>query len=405
MPPIQSASGTSATSPLTITISPTGTGNCLVVCAGATEAATNPTISGITLGGAGNFAPTRSLNSNADTDCEIWADPDCAAGQTSVAITFTGGSGGSPGYGAVVMEWSDVLLASPVDPAGNGQSAASTSWSSLPTGTLAQPSELIIGAVCFLASSTVTLTGPGAPWTDLAQVSFAASGGQAGLLAGYQIVSATGGATWSGTESGGSSPSYTAVVAALKLTAMAAPVPLLIPPGFASPMAFRRRTWPVPPLPHIFSGDTGTGADSGTGAELGNPGYPLIPPGFRSPMAWQRHSPVIPASLPTFASGDTGTGADTATIRVTGADTGTGVDAGQVSQEAETGTGTEAGTVTATVTAADSGSGADAGMIGGVMTGDTGTGTESSGTVTVRPLLMVRWKAADKLSKSGGTMA
>jgi hypothetical protein len=169
-------------------------------------------------------------------------------------------------------------------------------------------------------------------------------------------------------------------------------------------MAFQRQAWPVPPLPHILTSDTGSGSDSATGAPLGNPGYPLIPPGFGSPMAFQQRSPRIPASLPTFASGDTGTGADAATVRITGADTGAGADAGQVSQEADTGSGTEASTITATVSAADTGSGADSGGIGGVKAGDTGTGAESGGSVTVRPLLTVRWKATDKLSKSGGTM-
>jgi hypothetical protein len=121
-------------------------------------------------------------------------------------------------------------------------------------------------------------------------------------------------------------------------------------------------------------------------------------------MGFQHRARTIPASLPTFASADTGTGTEAATVRITAAETGTGADAGLISQEAEAGTGTEASTITATVCAADTGSGADSGGIGGVKAGDTGTGTESGGSVTVRPLLTVRWKATDKLSKSGGTM-
>ena len=403
MPLVQSASNSASSSAsVTVTLSPTGGGNCLVVCIGGL-AGSAPSVSGVTLGGAaGNFALARkqAVASFTDGDCEIWTDQNCAGGQTAVTVTFSGSQ--TDAY-AWVMEWSGIAGTGAVDKTNSGSTTSSPS-SSGSTGTLTNTSEVVIGASLASGVAGSSQAGPGSPWTNLAQL----PAGNGSLIAGYQIVTANTAQTYSATISGGNGVYETAaVIVTLKLAppsqAYCAP---LIPPGISSPMNWRRQSWPVPGPLVVLGSDTGTGADAVTGSgQLGNPGQPLIPPGFTSPMAFQRRSPVIPASLPTFASGDTGTGTDAGTVRVTGADTGTGADAGQVSQEADTGSGTEAGTVTATVSAADTGTGADAGGIGGVITGDTGTGTESSGSVTVRTLRTVRWKAPDKLSKNGGTMA
>lgn len=402
MPLVQSASNSASSSAsVTVTLNPTGGGNCLVVCIGGL-AGSAPSVSGVTLGGsAGNFAKAagHTVASFTDGDCEIWTDQNCSGGQTAVTVTFSGSQ--TDAY-AWVMEWSGIAGTGAVDKTNSGSTTSSPS-SSGSTGTLTNTSEVVIGAsLAACVTSGTSQAGPGSPWTNLAQI----SAGDGTLIAGYQVVTANTALTYSATISGGNGVyESAAVIISLKLAPPSqASYPPLIPPGLASPMAFQRQAWPVPPLPHILTSDTGTGSDSGTGAPLGNPGYPLIPPGFASPMGFQHRARTIPASLPTFASADTGTGTEAAAVRITAAETGTGADAGLISQEAEAGTGTEASTITATVSAADTGSGADAGGIGGVKAGDTGSGAEGSGTVTERPLLMVRWKAPDYLNLTGGTM-
>lgn len=195
MPPtlVQSKSGTTTTSSTSLTVtlnSATTPGNCLIVAVGTVEASTNPTVTGITLGGlAGNFASAKSLNNNSSDNCEIWADPNCAGSQTSVALSFSGGSGGSETMNAWVMEWSGLATSLVVDKTNGQSSAATSSYSSGSTGTLSQASELIIGA-----NMGQSPTGPSSPWTNLAVVN--------GLLTGYQVVSATTAQTYSGIQGG-----------------------------------------------------------------------------------------------------------------------------------------------------------------------------------------------------------
>jgi hypothetical protein len=212
---VQSKSGTATTgTSVTVTLtSGTTTGNCLVVCVGASDGTTNPTVSGITLGGsAGNFAFAEKQNSNADTDCEIWADPDCAGSQTSVVVSFNAGSGSNLGYAVQVMEWSGVATSSPVDKTNGALSGSTSSFSSGSTGTLSQASEVVIGAVMAQCSSgTETVAGPSSPWTNLAQAAPAAS---MALGTGYQVVSATTAQTYSGTLTAASV--YGAAVVTLK---------------------------------------------------------------------------------------------------------------------------------------------------------------------------------------------
>lgn len=392
-----SASGTSGTS-LAVTLgSPVTAGNCLVACAGATMASVNPTVSGVTLGGssADNWAAAETAYSSSDANAAIWADPGCAGGATSVTISLAGGSGGFAVALAWVMEWSGIVSVSPVDAvaAGNGNSGT---WSSGTSGTTAQPSEVVIGCACAQASPA----GPGAPWTNLAVLSQANSIITDYLIAGYQVASAAGTFTYSGTVS---SAKWGAALVTLRAAASNAPAyGLLVPPGLSSPMALARQAWPVAPPFTVSSGDAGSGADAGSGGQLGSPGQPLIPPGF-SPMAFAHRPAWQPQSLPLAASTDAGTGADAGTVQVTGADTGAGADAGLVGQEADTGAGTDAGTVTATVAGADAGSGAESSSAVQVTGADAGTGAEGSG-ITARTLLMVRWKAPDKVSLKGDVM-
>jgi len=210
---VQAKSGT-ASSGTTVTVTLTASttaGNCLVIYVGAVQGTTNPTVSGITLGGsAANVVNVKSVNNNADTDCEIWIIWNIAGGQTSVVITFTAGTGTGQGNAAWVEEWSGLLAtSSPVDtPTANGTNGVSTTPSSGSTGTLSQPGELVVGAI---SAFNQAITGPASPWVNEADI----GAGNADLIAGHQVVSSTGAQAYSGTVT---STAWGAVVAGLKIT-------------------------------------------------------------------------------------------------------------------------------------------------------------------------------------------
>ncbi len=395
---VQAASGVGTTdTSLTVTLgSATGAGNCLIACIGASENDTNPSPGGITLGGsAGSWAQAASAANTSGCNAGIWVDPSCAGAQTSVVISFTGGSGGSAGVAAWVFEWSG-LLASPLDKAPAGATGASTSWASGSTGTLAQAGEVAFGVVAAYGSATIT--GPGG-WTNESQLTESSTL----LIAGYQALSSTTSLSYAGTQT--SAVEYSACVVTLKTgsSSSGAPYALLTPPGRTSPMAWQRIARPVMPPFTVSSGDTGGGGDATTTVgRLGNLGQPLVPPGPFSPMAFQRRPAWQPRALPLAVGGDSGSAAETGAAEVIAADSGTGAETALVSQLADTGTGTDAGQVTATLSSADTGIGADSAAVRAVGT-DTGTSAEAS-SITVRPLLKVRWRAADKLSRSGGTI-
>ena len=89
---VQAATATGTSATITVTLeSATTAGNCLVVCV-ANGGSFNGVVTGITLGGAaGNFGALAS-GGNPSTSAavaSIWADPNCAGGQTSVTITTT----------------------------------------------------------------------------------------------------------------------------------------------------------------------------------------------------------------------------------------------------------------------------------------------------------------------------
>jgi hypothetical protein len=195
---VQEASNTAASlTSLTVTFGSGSTaGNCLAVCAGSVAGTDNPTISGITLGGsAGNFASANTAYNNNDANAAIWIDPDCAGSETSVAISWIGGSGSNPAVAAYAFEWAGVKTSSPLDKAPAGVTGSGTSWSSGSTGTLSQANEVAFGVVGGIYSS---ITGPGLPWTNEALITV---GSNFGLIAGYQQVSATSALTYSGTAS------------------------------------------------------------------------------------------------------------------------------------------------------------------------------------------------------------
>jgi hypothetical protein len=207
--PVQSVSFTGTSSPVTVTISATGTGNCLVVFFGAADTVTAPTVSGITLGGAaGNFAQAAGAGGGTHIDAEIWTDRNAASGQTSVVISWSGGV--STTVAGRVEEWAGIVTGvSPVDKTSTGTGTTTTSWSSGATGTLAQAAEIVVGLVANI-SGVSSITGPSSPWTNQAEVD---SGTAIGEMNGWQQVAATTSQTYSGTFA--SLTSYSAVVVSL----------------------------------------------------------------------------------------------------------------------------------------------------------------------------------------------
>lgn len=203
MPFVQAKSGSGTSSPVTVTLT-TATGSqgpsCLVVCVGEGNSTTNPVVSGITLGGSADHwaGPAAGIAINADANCEIWTDPNCAAGQTAVAVSFNAGTGAGNGYDVTVFEFAGILLASPVDQANNA-GAASGSWNSGNV-TPGQLGEVAVGVGVGIGSAGApTISGPGSPWNNQSPVSAA----RTAMIAGYQILSSLSAVNYGGTVSAG----------------------------------------------------------------------------------------------------------------------------------------------------------------------------------------------------------
>jgi len=193
---IQSASNTGSATTITVTLpSPTVAGHCLIAYVAEQQGTTNPTVSGITLGGAADhWAVAVTAVANADVNTEIWSDRSCAGGQTAVVVSFNAGTGTNPGQVVYVEEWSG-LTTTPLDKT-SGANGSSTTPSSGTTGTLTQANELVVGVIGVSGGSTVTVGGaPVPPWTNTAQINFTTN---TALMAGYQVVSSTAGQTYSG---------------------------------------------------------------------------------------------------------------------------------------------------------------------------------------------------------------
>lgn len=200
---VQTKQGSAASGSLTITLdAPTTAGNALIVVLASSGTTTNPTsVSSITLGGsAGNFASVSTFGSASDAAIgATWLDLNCVGGQTSVAITMTGGTGTIATL-ATVYEWSGLVSASAFDKASGGVNAGATSWSSGATAAVSQPSELLVGGTFVTVSgSSPTITGPNAPWNNLSQIAQVQGSFNDAWMSGYQVVSSGGTATYSGT--------------------------------------------------------------------------------------------------------------------------------------------------------------------------------------------------------------
>lgn len=190
----------------------------LLVVAGYTTAAGNPTTSAVKLGGI-SVSGTVAFFNNGTTGgvlsplsgsnaayLAIWMMPFCPGGQSAVDVTVSGASGV---IGQVIYEIAGLGSTPILDKSSSGGSATGTALSSGATGNLTTGPEFVLGASMAFAGVPATNSG----WTCLQPA------GGADLTAGYQIPLVGGSSfTWAQTTSG--SPWAGAVI-----SLYAAPVP------------------------------------------------------------------------------------------------------------------------------------------------------------------------------------
>jgi len=238
---VQSKQGSGNAATLTITLDGSTTaGNGLVVLVAASGTSTNPTsVSAVTLGGvADHFSQLSTFGSASDAAIgSTWLDLNCAGGQTSVAITATGGSG-TLALMATVYEWAGLAPSGTLDKTANSVSAGSTSWTSTATAATTQASEVWMGAVFTTASGAGTVTGPSSPWTNLAQVSQTQGSFADRWMSGYQEVVSTGTAAYAGAVT--PSSQWISKIVALKLDVT---TPVAASPKIYTTAVNRAATW------------------------------------------------------------------------------------------------------------------------------------------------------------------
>ncbi len=199
---------TTVSGTITLTFgSPTTVGNTLIVCFCADSTTTNPTVSGVTIGGhADSFALVKGLNGSTAGDSEIWYDPTMAFSSTSVVVSYSGGVGAVLQAYAVAYEIPGTLN---IDKTSSNQSVSSSTWTSGTTATTTVANEIFIGSGD--GATALTVTGAGS-WT-----SHTGSSSTISYAYGYQIVASTGTCAYSGTIS---SAAYSACCATFWQTAI-----------------------------------------------------------------------------------------------------------------------------------------------------------------------------------------
>ena len=286
---VQAASNTAAASSVTVTLgSATTAGNCVIACIALGNGSSTSAVSSVTLGGsAGNFSQIKAVGDLAvgAEQLAIWVDPNCAGGQTSVAITQT--------TGLVTMAWvfefSGLALSALLDQSATFDSAVGTnSTFSITSGATTRASELAVG--CAYAFST-TITGPSSPWVNEATL----SQGNDRLQASYNILSSTGTVTYSGSF-GAAQFNGQILVTLFTPPTGAGPAAQLTPPGRQSPMTLAGPVYFPPPAPPPVP--------------FQQPAYqpPPQPPGRQSPARLARpvyfpppEPPPVPLQQPAYS--------------------------------------------------------------------------------------------------------
>lgn len=167
--------------------SATTSGNTLVVV--VTDAAAN-TVSAVTLGGAaGNFTKIKEV-SVADAMVSVWVDANCAGGQTAIAATESGSL--TPHIWAYEFQGTRIVDQSA------GASGVSAGWSVATSASTLVPNEAWIAAVS--SNNGYAISAINGSWTNENGYDYLFGSSVIGeCQSSYQIVTATGVATYSGT--------------------------------------------------------------------------------------------------------------------------------------------------------------------------------------------------------------
>ena len=279
---VQFTSGTSGVATATFG-SNTGAGNTLVACIGLDGGGATPTISSVTTNGsAENWAKAVSDSS---VIVSTFTNPGTAGGQTvidvNVTFGFTATTSSSVAVVVDIFEFSGMLQSSVVDKtSANDQST--TAWTSNATASTTHNVEVLVGFDMLepgTANATGTITGPTGSWINESTGSTSYQSGGTGTadkffmyqLAGYQITSTTGTATYSGTStvSTGSATNFSAVVTLIGASAAAGQASQ--PGGKTWNKRFRRKQTSYPGGHGTTYYVSNSGSDSNNGTSQATP--------------------------------------------------------------------------------------------------------------------------------------
>jgi hypothetical protein len=128
-----------------------------------------------------------------------------AGGYKTITVT-------SPGTNGTTAYVYEVTQLASLDKTNNGFSGSAISpWSSGPTGVTANPNEFVVGTYSGVTTgSAPVITPPSSPWSNEAALSV---GTYLGSITGYQLATATGNFTYSGTATGSGPDFYGACIA------------------------------------------------------------------------------------------------------------------------------------------------------------------------------------------------
>lgn len=203
-------SGTSGTAHATFGSNITA-GNCVIAAFSIQTVSFSPTVSSVTTNGsADNWANAITETGHAVGPGAIYVDPNSAGGQKQINVAASFGGTASTLTSVAILidifEVSGLATTSPVDKTQGSSGGAGTSWTSGSTATTTNANEFWVGVAAIAASATNTtlvVTGPGAPWNNETVLNTFLDDTGAALevyqASGYQIVSSTGTATYSGT--------------------------------------------------------------------------------------------------------------------------------------------------------------------------------------------------------------
>jgi len=189
--------------------SPTTAGNCVVVIIAIYDnGGSTPTVTGVTLGGSADNFVSAAGAAVGVAGLFIWVDPKCAGGQTAIVVSGTN-LAFPLSIGAVfAYEVSGLLSASVVDKISTGTGTSQTTSTSGATAATTVPNEIWFGGA---VNASNPITGPASPWINQAP----GFNSQApGAVAGYQVVTSTGTATYAATS--GADTNWAAAVVTLK---------------------------------------------------------------------------------------------------------------------------------------------------------------------------------------------